>query len=135
MPSDTQQIMDAAEQLAQLVAQHPAVQKYKHAQKAVSEDPDASRMLADFDRQIQRLGQQQQAGMPITDAQQQQIAALQAKIVSHIKVKALNLAQVEYVDLRRRISAAIDDAVQDHPAAAAGVPAAAGGPRVTMPQG
>jgi cell fate (sporulation/competence/biofilm development) regulator YlbF (YheA/YmcA/DUF963 family) len=135
MPSDTPQIMEAAENLAQLVAQHPAVQKYKQAQRAVSEDADASRLLADFDRQIQRLAQQQQAGMPVTDAQQEQLEGLQSKIVSHIKVKALNMAQVDYVDLRRRISAAIDSAVNPPAPGAAG--AAPGGPgvaRAPMPR-
>src|SRR5205085_2858445 len=44
MPVDTQQLMDEAEKLGQLVAQHPAVERYKHAQRAVSEDADASRL-------------------------------------------------------------------------------------------
>jgi len=134
MPSDTQQVMDEAEKLAQLVAQHPAVQKYKSAQKSVADDPEAARMLADFDRAYQRLAQQQQTGMPITDAQQDQLESLQSRIMSHIKIKALNMSQVEYVDLRRRISAAIDAAIQDKPptGAAAPHPAEASGPRITM---
>ena len=32
MPVDTQQIMDAADKLGQMVAQHPAIDKYKQAQ-------------------------------------------------------------------------------------------------------
>jgi len=131
MPSDTQQVMDEAEKLAQLVAQHPAVQKYKSAQKSVADDPEAARMLADFDRAYQRLAQQQQTGMPITDAQQDQLESLQSRIMSHIKIKALNMSQVEYVDLRRRISAVIDGAVQEQAGAAGAGP---GGPRITMPR-
>ena len=55
MPVDTQQIMDEAEKLGQLVAQHPAVARYKQAQKAVAEDADANRLMADFERQIETL--------------------------------------------------------------------------------
>ena len=131
MPSDMSQVMEAAQKLAELVAQHPAVQKYKQAQRAVADDPEAARMLADFDRQLQRLAQQQQSGLAVTDAQQEQLENLQSKIVSHLKVKALNMAQVDYVDLRRRIGAAIDSAVQDRPAAAAGP---GGGPKAMPPK-
>jgi cell fate (sporulation/competence/biofilm development) regulator YlbF (YheA/YmcA/DUF963 family) len=107
MAVDTQQLMDEAEKLGKLVAQHPAVERYKQAQKSVTEDADASRLLADFERTLAKLDQQAQAGMPVTDAQRNQIEAMQAKIVSHIKVKALNMAQVEFVDLLRKITQTI----------------------------
>src|SRR5260221_13400894 len=116
MPVDTQQIMDEAEKLGHLVAQHPAVERYKHAQKAVAEDADASRLLADFERTLAKLDQQAQAGLPVTDAQRDQLEGLQSKIVSHIKVKALNLAQVEFVDLLRRITQTIQKPLSDSPA-------------------
>ena len=45
------QIMEAAEKLSQMVADHPATARYKAAQKAVTEDPEAGRLLADFDQQ------------------------------------------------------------------------------------
>ena len=107
MPTDTQQILDAAEKLSAMVADHPATAKYKAAQKAVSDDPEAGRMLADFDRQIDTLGRQEQQGLPITDAQRMQLESLQTRIVSNLKVKNLNLAQVEFVDLLRRVNQTI----------------------------
>ena len=107
MPVDTQQIMDEAEKLGQLVAQHPAVERYKHAQKLVADDADAGRLMAEFERGLAKLDQQAQAGIPVTDAQRDQLESLQSKIVSHIKVKALNLAQVEFVDLLRKITQTI----------------------------
>jgi cell fate (sporulation/competence/biofilm development) regulator YlbF (YheA/YmcA/DUF963 family) len=130
MPVDTQQIMDEAEKLGQIVAQHPAVERYKHAQKAVAEDADASRLLADFERTLAKLDQQAQAGLPVTDAQRDQLEALQSKIVSHIKVKALNLAQVEFVDLLRRITQTIQKPLSDAPAGGAGSPKLAVGPKM-----
>jgi cell fate (sporulation/competence/biofilm development) regulator YlbF (YheA/YmcA/DUF963 family) len=107
MATDTQQIMDAAEKLSQMLVEHPAVARYKSAQKAVSEDAEASRMLAEFDQQIEKLARQEQTGMPITDAQRQQLESLQSRIVSHLKIKNLNLAQVEFVDLLRKINQTI----------------------------
>jgi cell fate (sporulation/competence/biofilm development) regulator YlbF (YheA/YmcA/DUF963 family) len=121
MPTDTQTILDAAEKLSQLVADHPAVARYKSAQKAVGDDPEAGRMLADFDRQIETLGRQEQQGVPVSEAQRQQLEVLQSRIISHIKIKNLNMAQVEFIDLLRKVNQTIQRPLTD---TAAGTPAA-----------
>ncbi|MGD0462710.1 MAG: YlbF family regulator [Tepidisphaeraceae bacterium] len=120
MPVDTQQILQAAEKLGQLLKDHPAAERFKAAQKAVAEDADASRMLADFERQLETLGRQEQQGRPVTDAQRMQLESLQTKIVSHIKIKNLNLAQVEFVDLLRKISQTYQRPLADTAPAKAG---------------
>ena len=124
MPADTQQILTEADKLGQLVAQHSAVERYKQAQKAVADDPDANRAMADFERQLETLGRQEQSGMPITDAQRQQLEAVQSRIVSNIKVKALNMAQVEFIDLLRKVNQAIQGKVADAAGAGGAGPAA-----------
>jgi cell fate (sporulation/competence/biofilm development) regulator YlbF (YheA/YmcA/DUF963 family) len=128
MAVDTDQIMQEAEKLGQLVAQHPAVARYKQAQKSVAEDPEAGRLLSDFDRQLETLGRQEQSGMPVTDAQRMQLESLQGRIISHIKIKALNMAQVEFVDLLRKVTQTIQRPLAD--ASQGGGGAGAGGPRV-----
>src|SRR5436305_1598204 len=131
--ADTQQIIDEATKLGQLVATHPAVARYKEARRAVDQDAEASRMLAEMDRQVEALTRQAQSGMQITDAQQQSLEALQTRIVSNLKVKALNIAQVDFVDLLRKVSQTVQRQVIDIPQAAGGsAPAAqSSGPRVS----
>ena len=107
MPVETQQIMDEASKLGDLVAQHPAVARYKEARRAVDQDPEANRLMSELERQYETLARQQQSGLPITDAQQQQLESIQSRIVSHLKIKALNLAQVEFIDLLRRVTQTI----------------------------
>jgi len=125
MAVDTQSILADADKLGQLVAQHPAVAKYRAAQKSVSEDPDASRLLRDFDRMLETLGRQEQTGMPVTDAQRTQLESLQSQIMTHIKVKALNMAQLEFVDLLRKVNQSIQGKLVDlQPQAAGGARAA-----------
>ena len=126
MPVDTQQILDEAEKLGQLVSQHPAVDRYKQAQKAVADDAEASRLMADFERAYAKLAQQAEAGLPVTDAQRDQLESIQSKIVSHIKVKNLNLAQVEFVDLLRKVG----QTIQKPLAGGAGPAGAAGAPKI-----
>jgi cell fate (sporulation/competence/biofilm development) regulator YlbF (YheA/YmcA/DUF963 family) len=104
MATDTQQILDAAEKLGALIKDHPSVERYRAAQKAVTDDPEAARLLQEFDRQLETLGRQEQSGRPVTDAQRMQLESLQSRIVSHLKIKNLNLAQVEFVDLLRKVS-------------------------------
>ena len=104
MPMDTQQILDAAQKVGDMVAQHPAVAKYKDAQKSVAQDPEASRLMGEFGKQIETLARQEQSGMGITDAQRQQLESIQSRIASNLKVKALNLAEVEFTDLLRKVS-------------------------------
>ena len=113
MPVEETEIIQTAQKLGDLVAQHPSVAKFKQAQKAVSEDADASRLLSEFDRTLETLGRQEQSGLPVTDAQRQQLETLQSRIVSHIKVKALNMAQVEFVDLLRKVNQAVQSKVVD----------------------
>jgi cell fate (sporulation/competence/biofilm development) regulator YlbF (YheA/YmcA/DUF963 family) len=126
MPVDTQQLMDEATKLGQLAAQHPAVARYKLARDAVDKDAEAGRMLAEFDRQIESLTRQQQSGMQITDAQQHALETLQTRIVSHIKIKAMKLAEVEFVDLLRKITQTIQRQLAEPAAGApAGAPPAA----------
>jgi cell fate (sporulation/competence/biofilm development) regulator YlbF (YheA/YmcA/DUF963 family) len=129
MPVDTDQIIAEAEKLGQLVAQHPAIARYKQAQKAVADDPEAGRLLADFDRQLETLGRQEQSGMPVTDAQRMGLESLQGRIISHIKIKALNMAQVEFVDLLRKVTQTIQKPLADQPPGGAGG-GGAGGPRM-----
>ena len=132
MPADIQQILTEAEKLGQLVAQHPAVQRYKDAQKAVSADAEATRLLADFDQAFETLARQEQAGMPMTEAQRSQLEAVQSRIVSHIKIKALNLAQVEFVDVMRKVTQSIQQQVTGASPAGAGGGAGAPPSRLVM---
>src|SRR5947209_4169248 len=130
MPVDTQQIMDEAAKLGDLVAQHPAVARYKDARRAVEADPEATRLLSDLDRQIESLSRQAQSGMPVTDAQQQQLEAVQNRIISHLKIKALNMAQVEFVDLLRKITQTIQRPLADAPVQPSGAGGGGGGPKI-----
>ena len=123
MAVDTQQLMEEAEKLGRLVAQHAAVARYKQAQKLVADDPEAGRLLADMDRQIEALSRQEQAGLPITDAQRMALESSQNRVVSHIKIKNWNMAQVEFVDLLRKITQTIQRPLGDPTAGAAGATA------------
>jgi cell fate (sporulation/competence/biofilm development) regulator YlbF (YheA/YmcA/DUF963 family) len=105
--ADTAEILELANKLGDLVATHPSVQKYKDAQKAVSTDPEAGRLLGEFEKELMSLSRQEQAGMPVTDAQQQKLQQLQGRIVSNLRIKALNIAEVDFYDMLRKVNQAV----------------------------
>ncbi|MEZ0265045.1 MAG: YlbF family regulator, partial [Phycisphaerae bacterium] len=80
MATDTQAILDAAEKVGQMVKDHPSYERYKSAAKSVAEDPEAGRLVADFNRQLETLLRQEQSGMPVSDAQHAQLESLQQRI-------------------------------------------------------
>src|SRR3954447_26139354 len=125
MATDSQSILDAAEKIGLMVKEHPSFEKYRAAAKSVGEDPEAGRLVADFNRQLETLMRQEQSGMPVTDAQHQQLENLQQRIATHIKMKALHLAQTEFYDLMRKITQTIQKPLAEVPAGgASGAPGA-----------
>jgi cell fate (sporulation/competence/biofilm development) regulator YlbF (YheA/YmcA/DUF963 family) len=137
MPADMDEILKHAEKLGQMVSEQPATAKYKQAQKAVSDDAEARSAISDFNRMLESLARQEQQGLAITDAQKLSLQSLQERIVSNIKIKALNMAEVEFTDMLRKVSQAWQKplgvamggaAAGMHPGEAGGV--APAGPRI-----
>jgi cell fate (sporulation/competence/biofilm development) regulator YlbF (YheA/YmcA/DUF963 family) len=131
MPTETPAILEAAEKIGQMVKDTAAFERYRAAAKAVGEDPEAGRLVADFNRQLEMLMRQEQSGMPVTDAQHQQLEVLQTRIASHIKMKALHIAQTDFYDLMRKITQTIQKPLAEVPAGGAGAPGA-GGPKMAF---
>jgi cell fate (sporulation/competence/biofilm development) regulator YlbF (YheA/YmcA/DUF963 family) len=98
------EIIDVAGKLGEMLASHTAFTKYRDAQKAVSTDPEAGKLLGDFEKEIMQLARLEQQGMPPTDAQQQKVVALQTRIASNLRIKQLNIAEMDFMDLLRRVN-------------------------------
>jgi cell fate (sporulation/competence/biofilm development) regulator YlbF (YheA/YmcA/DUF963 family) len=86
------------------LAEHPAVEKYKQAQKALQDDPDASQLLKQFNSVLTQIAHNERAGLPPTEEQRRQFESLQTQIASHLKFKAYSMAEYDLTDLLRKIS-------------------------------
>ncbi len=104
MATDTQSILDAAQKVADLLADHPAVEKYKQAQKSLQDDPDASSLLKEFNGVLTQIAHNERAGLPPTDDQRRKFESLQTQIAGHLKFKAYSIAEYELTDLLRKVS-------------------------------
>ena len=86
-----------------------------------------SSLMGDFGKQIETLARQEQSGVPMSDAQRMTLESIQTRLASNLKVKALNMAEVEFTDLLRKVSQAWQKPLAEQSRAAA---APAAGPRV-----
>ncbi|MGF1632740.1 MAG: YlbF family regulator [Phycisphaerae bacterium] len=106
MADEMQNILEAARKLGDEVAKHPALDKYQKAQQALADDPEASRLLKDFDSHLERVLMAEQTGQAVDPSVRQTLEALQSRLASNLKVKNFSIAQADLSDMLRKVSQA-----------------------------
>ncbi len=125
----TNDILKKARELGEDLAKHDAVTKLIDATKAFDDDRDAQRLLLDYSRAMQTVAQKQATHQPIEVAEKQQLEQLQQQLVTNLKLRSLQMAQMDYLDLMRSIDAALTpEALQDAAPTSGPDPAAPAGP-------
>lgn len=115
-----QEILDAADALGKQIAEHEAAEKFEQATKALDDDVEAQRAVNDFQRHLQTLAEKQRNHQPIEPAEKQKLEELQMAVAMNIKVRALQQAQMDFLDLLREVMTRIEqNAVGEEQAAAA----------------
>lgn len=99
-------ITDAASTLGDLVAQHPAVARAQAAQKSLSDDPEVVRLLGQFEQRVAVMERNMQMGQPVGQAERSQVEQLQTQLAANLKYKNFQIAQVDLMDLLRKVSQA-----------------------------
>jgi len=106
----THRVIKAARELGRLIAEHEAVKRYEAALADLEKDEPAQRALEQYHRQIESISQKQATGQPIEVEEKQELAASQKAVVNHPRVSALQVAEMDYVDLMRRVDEAMGEA-------------------------
>lgn len=116
MASD-EQILKSAGELGELLGKHPKVERLESAIGKLKEDVEAQRALNDLNRHLQSVSEKEMSGQPIEVADKRRLQELQTAVVHNLVLQEFQLAQMDYVDLVRRI----DDAMYGRSAAAQAV--------------
>ncbi len=116
------QIIKAAAELGEKLGEHPKVGRLEAAIQKLKEDTEAQRALNDLNRHLQAVAEKEMSGQPIEVADKQRLQALQTEVVHNLVLREFQLAQMDYVDLVRRL----DDAMYGRSSAAAAVGMAGG---------
>jgi cell fate (sporulation/competence/biofilm development) regulator YlbF (YheA/YmcA/DUF963 family) len=103
----TEQIEQAAADLGKMVAGHDSAKELFAAEDALEKDIEATRLLNDFNRHVQAVGQKQREQKPIEVEDKRKLEQLQSQIASNLLVRRLQLAQMNFLDLMRKVQALI----------------------------
>ncbi len=105
--ADTAQILDVATKLGRLLDEHPAMKKYRGLLKAIREDTEAQRLLADYTRQMDTIAEKESNGQPIEVEDKRRLSDLQGQVAMHPKLREMQVAQMDYIDLMRKVDEAM----------------------------
>jgi cell fate (sporulation/competence/biofilm development) regulator YlbF (YheA/YmcA/DUF963 family) len=116
MASD-EKLIKAAQELGAQLGENPKVARLEAAIGKLREDTDAQRALNDLNRHLSAVAQKEMSGQPIEVADKQKLRDLQNVVVHNLVLREFQLAQMDYVDLVRKL----DDAMYGSSAAAEAV--------------
>lgn len=119
----TQEILEAAQNLGKLIASHEAAGKVEAAARKLQGDVDAMRILNDYNRHLEKVSEKEASGKPVEVEDKRQLEKLQTAVVRNAVLRDFQVAQMDYLDLMRRV----DEAMQGGEPAAAAAPPPGGG--------
>jgi cell fate (sporulation/competence/biofilm development) regulator YlbF (YheA/YmcA/DUF963 family) len=100
-----QNILDLAAQLGKTIAESPQAATLRAAKAELDRHADLAAMLKDFSAQADKIARLEAEGKAIEAADKHRLTELEDKLVGHEIFKRYMAAQVDYVDLMRKVNA------------------------------
>lgn len=97
-------IIELADKLGKAIAESAPAAKLREARKLLEGQPDVKKLLTDYQAQADKLSQLEQENKPIEVEDKHKLQELQGKLMGNDVFKKLTAAQVDYVDLMRRVN-------------------------------
>ncbi len=103
----TQEVLTKAHELGKLLAEHDAARKLGDAVSALQDNTEAQRALNDFNRFVQTIAEKQANNQPIEVEEKRKLESLQNAVIRNRLLSKLQMAQMDYADLMRKVDEAI----------------------------
>jgi cell fate (sporulation/competence/biofilm development) regulator YlbF (YheA/YmcA/DUF963 family) len=100
-------IIQLAERLGRAIADSPQAAKLDAARQGLDGEPGMSQLVKDYDAQARKIAQLEEKNQPIEVEDKHRLEELHNKLTASEAFKKFTGAQVEYVDLMRKVNAAI----------------------------
>lgn len=100
-------VLELAERLGKAIADSPQARSLREAREAFATDADAKPLQQQLQQQVQRVEQLEAEGKPVEVEDKHRLRDLQDRLMANPAFRALTDAQVEYVDLMRRVNQAL----------------------------
>jgi len=102
-----EQVMELAQSLGKAIAASSQAQKLVDARKQLSAQPQVEQLLKDFQQQSEKIARLEKEQKPIEVEDKHKLEELSSKLVSNDLFKKFTAAQVDYVDLMRKVNDAL----------------------------
>lgn len=105
--ASTQDIVEQATKLGKLLLDHDAFKNREAVLRKLQADTGAQRLLNDLNRHIQTLAEKEMSGKPIEVEDKHKLEKLQGAVVTNPVLRDLQMAEMDYADLLRKINEAV----------------------------
>lgn len=100
-------IIELAKRLGKAIADSPTASNLRDAQKVLDGEPEATQLLKDFQVHSDKIAESEAQQKPVEVQDKHKLQELHDQLVASDVFKKYTAAQVEYVDLMRKVNDAI----------------------------
>lgn len=102
-----EQIIELAERLGKAISGSPQAGKLREAREALNGEDGTPQLLDDFRAQQERMAKLEAENKPIEVEDKHKLQSLHEKLIASAAFKNMAAAQMEYVDLMRKVNEAL----------------------------
>ncbi len=106
-------IIELAGRLGKAIADSPAATDLQATRKAIEEHPEISKLYREFHDQSLKVAKLESEEKAVEVADKHKLLELREKLIASAEFKQYTAAQVEYADLMRQVSEAIQLKLED----------------------
>ena len=106
-------ILDLAERLGRAIADSSEASQLREARKALNNEAELSKLLREFQCQSEKIGKLEAEGKAVEVEDKHKLRDLHEKLTASDIFKELTAAQVEYVDLMRKVNEALQEPLDE----------------------
>jgi len=99
--------IELAGNLGKAMAESPQAVALRDARAALNGEPEVTQALAEYQQQAGKIAQLEREQKPVDVAEKHRLQELNDKLVASETFKKFTAAQVDYVDLMRKVNEAI----------------------------
>lgn len=99
-----EKILELAKRLGREIAANPIGVKYADVSSKLDKDPEAQKLIKEYEAKAQEMAKKEREQKPVEPEEKHTLQNMQAQIAEHDTIKAWMQAQVEYVNLLRKVN-------------------------------
>ena len=103
------EIVELAQKLGKAIAASAASAKLRAARKALDAEPDLTRTFEEYRKQSEKVALLEAENKPVEVDDKHRLQDLHDKLISSETFKRYTAAQVDYVDMMRKVNEALQD--------------------------